>query len=49
MGKNARGKGKLRREEVGGLRKICFGIAILSLAPFSSVLLIKAGFGFPWR
>lgn len=26
------------REEVNGLRVTCFGVAILSLAPFSSVL-----------
>lgn len=34
-------------EEVKGLRVTCFGVAILSLAPFSSVLLMKADLGLP--
>ena len=39
--------GKGRLGEVDGLRMACFGAAILSLAPFSSVLLIKAALGVP--
>lgn len=46
--KNARGE-REDWEELDGLRMTCFGVAILSLAPFSSVLLRKAGFGFPWH